>query len=262
MRRYFRLYCRFFKQRLMREMEFRTNVLIWTGMGFLWLALAFISIDLIFGQVTSIAGWGRNEVILLVFINALFFDFFWTLVLDGLQQFNSLIRNGELDLLLTKPVNARFYVSFREPEFDHYLRIIFLLFAITRLLKEMGLTVGPGEWAGFGVVFALALIAFYSLIFSLVTTNIWFIRLFNVNDLIESLVYVGRYPLDIFKGKARFFFTWVVPTALVSYFPAQFLLGRGSLKVVFISLLVAIFTFGFSHWFWRFALKRYSSASS
>jgi ABC-2 type transport system permease protein len=37
---------------------------------------------------------------------------------------------------------------------------------------------------------------------------------------------VASYPLDIFRGSVRRFFTFVVPLAFVNYEPALFLLGR------------------------------------
>jgi len=37
---------------------------------------------------------------------------------------------------------------------------------------------------------------------------------------------VASYPLDIYRGSVRRFFTFVVPLAFVNYEPALFLLGR------------------------------------
>jgi ABC-2 type transport system permease protein len=124
MRRYIRLYYYFFKNCLMREIEFRFNLAVWTVMNFLWFGLVFVSVELIFGQVELIAGWQRKEVLLLVCVTALFSDFFHTFFMQNLKRFSRLIRHGELDLALLKPINLRFLVSARYFEFDHYPRMI------------------------------------------------------------------------------------------------------------------------------------------
>lgn len=242
-------------------MEFRTNLLIWTTMGFLWFGLAFISVELIFGQIELIAGWCKEEIMLLVATTLLFRDLLWTFVWDGLNHFSYLIRKGELDLLLLKPIRTRFYASFRFPEFDHWLRIFFLVFFIRNLSADLG---QPDliYWLGYYIILGLGLFVFYNFLYVLATSNIWFIRLFNMGDLVDTFIGIGRQPMDIFKGGLRFFFTFLIPSALVSYLPVTFLLGRINLVPVLIMLPVVYLTFVFSRWFWRFSLKNYHSASS
>jgi len=108
----------------------------------------------------------------------------------------------------------------------------------------------------------MAVFAFYNFLFSLVTANFWFTRLYNLGELVESAVSIGRYPLVIFKNELRFFFTFLVPVALCAYYPVMIILGRAGPEVIGIAFIIDLVTFGFSQWFWHFALKHYQSASS
>ncbi len=262
MKRYLKLYYHFFRLRLMREMEFRTNFIVWNLINFFWLGLGLASVELLFGQISAIAGWDKNEVLLLVLTVSLFNDFMWTFVFTNLNDFSRLIRHGELDYVLMKPVSPRFIVSSLYLEFDHFLRMILLIFLVSRLLKVMLIKTSFLLWSSYWLIFLMTSFAFYNLFFTLVVTNFWFIRLFNFTDLVDSFINIGRYPMGVFKGRVRFLLTYLIPVAFVAYFPVMVLLGRTSPAVVFVAVGTAALTFLFSQWFWRFALKRYSSASS
>jgi len=246
----------------MREIEFRFNLAVWTMMNFLWFGLVFASVELIFGQVELIAGWDRKEVLLLVCITSLFFDFFHTFVMQNLKRFSRLIRHGELDLALLKPINLRFLVSTRYFEFDHYPRMIVLFFLIFKFLSDLSVNPSVFAWLNFGLLFALGIFIFYNLFFIFTTTNIWFMRLFNLGDLFSETISVSRYPLYIFKRSARLFFTYVIPVAFIATFPAQALLSRAGFGRVLLGSLIGLVMFFLSQKFWRFALRHYHSASS
>jgi len=246
----------------MRELEFRLNLIIWTVMDFVFFAMVIISVELIFGQVSSIAGWRREEVLLLACVTGLFNDFLWTFVHLNLLFFSDLIRQGNLDFVLLKPVNSRFLVSARYFEFDHWLRIIFLSFLLVKLLGGLSAELTMFSWLNFLLLFFLGIFIFYNLYFMMTTTNFWFIRIFNLEDLFDSLTAVGRAPVYVFKGGARLFFIYIIPVAFIATFPVQALLGRLDLRMILVAIVLALTFFYLSQKFWNFALRHYSSASS
>ena len=89
-------------------------------------------------------------------------------------------------------------------------------------------------------------------------------------DKAENLAYlpqtvidnITQYPIDIFTGKAKFFFSWIFPLAFAASFPAKILLKRLPPTYAFYSLILAGAALYLSHLFWQFCLKHYSSASS
>lgn len=260
MKRYLRLYFIFFKNCLMRDLEFRFNVIIWSLVNFLWFGFMFVNIKLVFGQVEAIGGWDENKVLLLMLVFALFQDFTWTFVMDNMDNFVRMIRKGEMDFVLLKPTKPRFLVSTRYFEFDHYPRIFLLIFLLPVFLRNLGIEPGIFDWLNFIFLFTLGIFIFYNLFFLLATTNFWFINLFNLQDLFMEMISMGRSPVTIFQGGLRFIFSYVVPIAYVGTFPVKALLEGPDLKIIFWGLLIAIILFALSQWFWNFALKRYSSA--
>ena len=261
LRRYGRLFIAFFKYSLKAETEFRANLIFYSLENIVWLGLAVIGVELIFGQVSSIAYWTKNEAYLVIFIASLFQDVCWTLIYRNLGIFSHWVRFGELDYHLLQPGNLRFRLSFRTLEFDHYVRIILELFLIH---KYVGLTVGSFSlWHALVAMFLFGcwFMVFYSLYFGITASNVWFVNLANLLDLFGSVNDISGKPIYIFQRQLLFFFSFVLPVGFIATFPAEALLGRiDPAKIVIAPLLAIIFYIG-SQKFFNFALKHYSSVS-
>jgi ABC-2 type transport system permease protein len=92
--------------------------------------------------------------------------------------------------------------------------------------------------------------------------SIWFVKIHNVTEVLRGLLEAGRYPMIAYPTAFRFFFTFIVPVAFLTTVPAETMLGRGEFALTIGSAGLALGLFLFSTWFWRFALRFYTSASS
>lgn len=73
----------------------------------------------------------------------------------------------------------------------------------------------------------------------------------------------GQYPATILSLPLRFFFTWVLPYAMVSFYPAAFMLRSGEyLLYGLLTPLVGAAFFGLSLVVWGVAVKHYQSTGS
>jgi len=262
MTRYLKLFFTFFRNCFMREMEFRFNLFTWTVMNFVYLLFVLLGTNLVFGQTSSIAGWPKSEVLLLVYTTALFNDLMWTFLMKNLDNFSDLVRNGKLDGVLLKPVSTRFMVSARYFEFDHYLRIPLLAWLIVHQANILNPGIGITNWIGFSLGIVSSLVIFSNFYFMVTTTNIWFISIFNLDQFFDEISTITRYPVGMFKKSIRLVLIYLIPTIFIAYIPVNILLGRHNLTSLIWSLGAGILLSYLSQKFWRFALKHYSSASS
>ena len=76
------------------------------------------------------------------------------------------------------------------------------------------------------VFLALAVLILYSIWILVVSAAFWVVRVDNLSYLFGSLFDVGRWPISVFKGALRIVFTFVIPLALMTTYPALALLGR------------------------------------
>ncbi len=260
--RYLRLFLTLYRYWLVRSLEFRSEVLGWSIHSILWGALALIGINVIFDNVQTIAGWQRNQVLILVVIYNIFDSLLWFFVLPSLLSLSEQIRTGRFDFVLTKPVASRFAASLQKFEFDNYPRVIVMALVLIIFLRQFGYLVTPLTLLGFFISLISGFVIFYSLFLVITSTSFWFIKAYSLEDIFSSLLGVGKFPVMIFEGGLRVVFLYLIPVGFAATFPTQFLIGQGSVGLIIWGLVAAMISFLFSQLFWNFAIRHYSSASS
>lgn len=250
------------KNCLIRIMEFRSEVISWSVFSVFWIFVFLAFVNVIFGQITAISGWTKDQVLVLFTVQELFIGCMWIFILPGVLDFSKSISKGELDFMLLRPINTRFLLTFRRFEFDQYGRIIVTLILLKIFLSNLNISISLLNVVGALLIFVLGMFIFYSLFFLIATLSFWFINLFNLEDLLDSVVNAGRYPSSIYKGGLKIVFGYIIPLAFTATFPTQILLGNENPGIFISAILIAAGMFFVSHLFWNFALKRYSSASS
>ena len=74
------------------------------------------------------------------------------------------------------------------------------------------------------------------------------------------MIDVGRYRMNIYGFEMKLIFTFILPIAVISFYPASVLLGTLSfLSLVEILTPVIVFLI-FSIVMWNFAIKKYTSS--
>lgn len=262
MAKYLRLIAAFARYGLMAAMEYRFNFFLWGAIGLMWAIVFLIGGELIFGTTGTIAGWTKSEALLLVATETQFIAFMWLFVFPNLERFSTLIRKGELDFYLLKPVSSRFIVSTREFAFDPLIRISAVFVYMAVVLKQIGWVASWGNVLGASFLFICGMAIFYNLLFALTITNFWLVNVTNLVNFSHSLLDMGRYPVQIYQGVLQKILIFILPVAYIGTFPVQALLGNLSPDKYFWAIFLVVATSILSQWFWNFALKRYSSASS
>jgi ABC-2 type transport system permease protein len=138
--------------------------------------------------------------------------------------------------------------------------VLFGLVMIGYSGDRLGLT-----WADYGLALlplTFGAITLYSLWFMLGATSIWFVKIYNVTEVLRGLLEAGRFPIAAYPAAYRVFFTFVVPVAFLTTVPAQTMLHQGGRGWLLASALLAIVLALLANRFWRFALRFYTSASS
>lgn len=262
MKKYLKLFYYFARYGLIWAMEYRLNFLLWALIGTMWSFLFIYAAELIFGQVQLIAGWTKGEALLVMASETMFVGFLWLFVFPSLQIFSELIRLGGLDFALLKPINSRFLISTRNWSLDQLPRIPLVAAFMVTVILSNHYPVTIQSILGYVFLFACGVIIFYNLFFSLTITNFWLISVNNFVDFFHNVLDMGRYPSGIYKGGMKIFVVFIVPVALVGTFPVQALLGKLDSVFYLYALILVISSTLLSNWFWNFALKSYSSASS
>lgn len=262
MRYYLKVYKKIISNSITREMMFRANFFVDIFFAVIWLFVVILVIELLFGYTKSIAGWPKADVYLLSFVWFLFEEtagFGW----KNIKVFSEKVRLGGLDILLTKPIDSQFIITLGAPKVKKIAEAAIIIIIYVLIFKfRVQVDVRWIHLPMFLILFASGLVIDYSIRLILNIFNIWFISLDNVNALWEGFINIAQYPISIFTKALKIIFLTFLPIGLLANVPTLALLGEYKLHLLLLSVSCALFFFLSARFFWIFAIKRYSSASS
>jgi ABC-2 type transport system permease protein len=264
LRRYLGIYAALWKNSVTREMNFKTNFLLWIVVEVLWFGLQLAFIGVLYLHTEQIGTWSKWQVVMLVgashFIQQVFQAFF----LINCTNLSELVRLGKLDFLLLLPVNSRFVVSFRQVDLGAFVNAASAVAVMVYAARRMDLSPGAAQIAGFLVLCAAGILIHYSLMFLLASISFWTVRAQGIVWGYYNLFQIARMPDEAFgRGLFRGFFTFAVPMLLVSNVPVRLLVDKlSSAGPLLLLLVMGGLCFAVSEWIWRLSLRQYTSASS
>lgn len=262
MTRYLRLLALQFQISAASAMAYRANFLLEGAMSIVWLALTVLPLIVVFEGRATVAGWDRPSALIVMgyFIAT-------RAVLEGtispsLVELIERIRTGSFDYVLLKPVDAQILVSASRYEpwkvFDLLGAIAIVLYAFF----EIGAPPAPLDLALGVVLFATGVLATYGLWILCAAASFWVVRLDNLMYLLSAIFDTARWPVQVLPGAWRFFFTFVIPVAIMTTYPARALLGRLDARTALATLGGSVALLLLSRVVWRTAIRSYTSASS
>jgi ABC-2 type transport system permease protein len=232
------------------ELEYRANFVLATLTSLGNLAGSLFGLSLFYnGTGYTFEGWRWQEALIVLGVFTVLQGFSSTFLSPNLNKIVTYVQQGTLDFVLLKPINSQFWLSTHTLSPWGVPDILFGSIIIGYAGSLLGLTIGDYLLSAIPLIFGF--ISLYSLWFMLGATSIWFVKIYNVTEVLRGLLEAGRYPMVAYPIAYRFFFTFVVPVAFLTTVPAETMLGRVQLGWVIGAGV-----------FWRFALRFYTSASS
>jgi ABC-2 type transport system permease protein len=261
--RYLSIYAALWKTSVTREMSFKGNFLLWIIVELAWFGLQLCFVGVIFSQTQTIGTWTVWQVVLLTgtsnFIQQIYQAFF----LVNCTNLSELVRTGKMDFLLLLPVNTRFIVSLRQVDIPSFANAAFAACVMVYAAGKLHLQPTAGQLLSFGALCMIGLLVHYSLMFLLASVSFWTVRAQGIVWGYYNLFNIARMPDDAFRGVFKAVFTFALPVLLVSNVPVRVLADKLTSPVAWLVLLGLGVTWAFiSEWFWRFSVRRYTSASS
>jgi ABC-2 type transport system permease protein len=266
---YARVFRTFLRNALVREMTFRSNFIITVMTRAFYFVAQLTLFELIYRQVAEIDDWTRYEYFAFMatgmLINSLVEAFF----MPNCANFSEMVRTGNLDFVLLKPIDPQFVVSFEKMELAMLNQTLLALGLLGYSLVRLGGPIDPLR-AGMYVLFVLVGVTFfYSLMLVLAATSVWFGRNTGLYDFWFYVTIFARYPRGIFSRSPagemiQFGLSYVVPILLVVTVPARVLLAKvlDPSWLTVVAIAAAIVGLAVSRAVFQTSLRHYRSASS
>jgi ABC-2 type transport system permease protein len=260
MTRYINILKLFWSTALAAELEYRLNFAIATLSSLGNLSGSLFGLFLFYRTGYTFHGWNWEEALLVLGIFTLLQGFSATFLVPNLNRIVGHVQQGTLDFVLLKPVSSQFWLSSRTISPWGFPEIVFSAILIGFAGTRLHLRVVDYLQSAIPLLFGM--VSLYSIWFMLGATSIWFVKIYNVTEVLRGLMEAGRFPMVAYPATYRFFFTFVVPVAFLTTVPAEAMLGRSEPIWIVGSGILALGLLLASGIFWRFALRFYTSASS
>ncbi|MCA8999848.1 MAG: ABC-2 family transporter protein [Planctomycetaceae bacterium] len=250
-------------------MTFRGNFLIELVTRAFWFAAQLVLFEIIYRQVPMIRDWSRYEYFAFMatgmLINAIVEAFF----MPNCANFSELIRTGNLDFVLLKPIDTQFLVSFQTVNFAMINQVLMAGVLLWYSLSQLDVAVTPGNVLAYLLLLGVGVAFFYSLMITLASTSVWLGRNQGLYDFWFYITVFARYPQNFYQtagGEMLWFaFSFIVPILLVVTVPSRLLLHKAlepSGIVLLIAPLTTLLLLVLSRRIFQWSLNHYRSASS
>ncbi|MCX6705948.1 MAG: ABC-2 family transporter protein [Candidatus Woesebacteria bacterium] len=207
----------------------------------------------------SLAGYNLNQTLLFFFTFNLI-DTISQFLFREVYRFRPLIVSGGFDLVLSKPINALFRSLMGGADVIDLITIIPLTIATFYVASLLNPSILHTTFYILLVLNGLVIAsAFHIFVLGL---GIVTLEIDHTIMIYRDLTALGRFPIDIYKEPLRGIITFLIPIGVMVSFPAKAIMGLMSPIGVAWSLVFGGLILFLSLKFWKFALKKYTSASS
>lgn len=261
-RRHLRLWRRFLTQAIVRETHYRASFVATIAVGIIQLVLSLIPVLLLYSFTDAVNGWSRGEVIALGGMYQAAFALLAMTVQVNMSRMSSSIREGELDLILTRPVSSQFYVTLRWVDPAEVFNVLIGLAVVAIGLGRAGVTPSLAGMAQAALLAGCGLVLLTAVWSAFVYLAFWFTSVSSIWMLTRDVMDAGRFPLAFYPATVRVLLGFVFPVGFATTFPVEALTGRSSWAMVGTGIALSVLALALLRAYWRFAVRFYSSASS
>jgi ABC-2 type transport system permease protein len=251
------------RSRLQYPLSFWSQTAIMIGADLVPLLL----VGILFTRFSSINGWQWRDIALLYGLGQLTMGLLRCFAYQ-IDHFDDYIVSGEFDSFLIRPLPPLFHLMAARFEVREVGRAACGVVVLALSARAAQVPFTPANIAvGLAAVLGGTMILF-SLTLMVATLSFRYTRIGKLQDFVQS---AGRemanYPLTLFPSAVRWILTFAFPLALITYYPAQRLLGRNETGALLPVLSLAALPVGLlflliSALLWHAGLRQYQSTGS
>lgn len=262
MRRYIRLYLYFLQFSFSKAMEFRLDFTFRIIMDIFYYAANIGLYEVLYRHTNLIGGWNSEQMLVFIagylLIDAINMAVFST----NMWWLPYYINKGDLDYYLIRPVAPLFFLSVREFSANSFMNVIIALGIFVYALVNYSGTFSLFQFIAYFILLINGVLIYYCIHMMTILPVFWTQSTRGFIDLFYTIGLAMERPDRIFKGWIRILFTFILPFAVVSSFPARVLLEGWDWNILFHTTIVTIGVWTVMLTIWKIGLRSYSSASS
>lgn len=235
-----------------------TNILFIIGKASR-MAITLLFLFIIREHTTEFAGYSSDQLIVF-FLSYNIVDIFAQIFFRGVYLFGNLIKSGEFDLLLSKPINPLFRALTQQPDINDLLFLLPTIAVSIYLVHTLSITITLSSLLLYSLLLLNGFLIATALHILVLVVGIRTVEVDGIIWLYRDLSALSRFPVSMYSEPLRFVLFFLVPVGIMVTVPTEILLGIAPTYSIFTALLVGPATLFVSLKLWKSGLKAYSSA--
>jgi ABC-2 type transport system permease protein len=245
-----------------REAQFRAHFLTTVVIGLTQIVLGIIPVLVLFSFTDGVRGWTQADVIVVLGVQQAMMGMIGMIITHNMWAMMEAVRNGDLDQMLIRPVDAQFYAATRWIRPDQMFNVLTgLVIVIIGLANGSGIP-GPLQWIQGGIIFLCGFVLIACLYMAVSYCAFWTQSMAAAALVVSDVLEMGRYPVWFFPLAMRVALTFIIPVAFATTFPSEALTHGISWWLVPASIAFAVVAVAGLRAIWNVAIRQYSSASA
>ncbi|MFB9904627.1 ABC transporter permease [Allokutzneria oryzae] len=262
-----RVYLNVLASRFRAQLSYRTSFVLDFVAQMLGQGGELVAILVLFGRTEELGGFAAHEVLIMYGIAGVAFGIA-DLVIGQLDDLPRLIRTGQLDVMLLRPLSPLAQIATGDIQLRRVGRVATGLAVLVTVLSTSDIA-----WS-----FPKLLLAFTApLVGAVIFGSVWVVAcsvcfwIVDGRELANTVTYGSNmftsYPITVYPSWLRRLLAFVIPGAFVAYYPALALLDRpdplgAPAFLGWCAPLAALAAAGVAGLVWRFAIRHYQGTGS
>ncbi len=257
------IYFLFMKNSLMGYFEYRANLFAGLSMELVYLASKILYVLVFYSSEVKINGVSPDEIMIFVGTFIIMTAIYTAFFMDNFYQLPEHVRNGTLDVYITKPLSLQFMATLRHINF--VIPVPNLIAGITMVAlawKRLGIVPGFFNIAGYLLFLVSSTLITYAIFLIPQIIAFWTIKSNGITEITDRCWDFNNMPMLIYSKWMQRIGVFVIPVFLITNFPSLFVLGKLSRTYMIWTFLAPICFLTLVRLLWQYAVKNYTSASS
>ncbi len=262
MARYLRLLLLQLRTSMLLVAQYRWDFITDGLISMFWAATAVVPLVVVYGDGArpGIPGWSFGEALVVTGWFILLQGILEGAINPGLQAVIDHIRKGTLDFVLLKPADAQFLVSTSRFAMFRVFSLFGAIIVFVVAFRRLGTVPSVLGVSTSLLLLLTATMVLYSLWILIISAAFFVVKVDNITYLFGAIFDAARWPVSVFSGAIRLVFTFIIPLAVMTTFPAEAMLDRLAASTV-VSVVIGTLVFAVAARFtWSRAIRHYTSA--
>jgi len=242
------------------SLQYRVDFFVQTLMVLVWSATALAPMLVLFELRNDVAGFSAHEALMVTGCFIALKGLLLGVIQPSLTHVVEHIRKGTLDFLLLKPVDAQFLLSTAKIDLPRLSDVATGLAVVAYGATHLAVPPSVGDVLLAALLLGSGALILYGIWIMVVSLSFRVVKVDNLSFLIGSAFDAARFPATVFRGLFSFLFTFVLPLALMTTYPALALRGSIGARELATSLAMAALFLGVSRFIWLRSIRHYTGA--